>query len=504
MKSAEPENVLILAPTGRDASLAAEVLEAANLRCTPCPTVEELLGGIGSGAGAAIVAEESLRPEAVTRLVATLAQQPPWSDCPIILLGDPEGASRRDHRLVEQANVTILERPFRMRTLLAAVRSGLRARRRQYDAQRAIQDRDQFLAMLGHELRNPLTAILFATQVLDASRPKLGTLGHQVDVVERQATRLSRLVDDLLDVSRVTTGKIHLRKQPVDLADVLRRSADGLLAGAQEVGVALSVEADTPLWVDADAVRLEQVFTNLLANGIKFTPAGGTVEAILGRLGPHALVTVRDSGVGIPADGLRRIFDLFAQLETTMDRSRGGLGIGLTLAKSLVELHGGSIQAASDGPGKGSRFLVTLPLSLQQGAHTCVEPRARPTRPKRIVLVEDNDDIREVFRQVLEDRGHEVHVARDGRAGLETILGKRPAVAFVDIGLPVMDGYELAREVRRRLGSGVTLVAVTGYGQPEDRHRAREAGFDEHLTKPVEATALQRVLEEAAPVPVAT
>lgn len=492
----EPEHILVFAPTGRDASLACDALAGAGLHARACAGVEDLATGIRQGAGAAIISEEALTPHAVGHLMAQLASQPPWSDFPVILMGDAETLARRDRRLVDDANVTILERPFRIRTLVAAARAALRGRRRQYDAARAIRNRDQFLAMLGHELRNPLAAMTFALQVLHG--PATEQLkATQLEVLGRQAGRLTRLVDDLLDVARVTSGKVQVRREPAQLATIVRRSAETMAAAAAAAGLRLDVEVRDDPSVEADAVRLEQVFTNLLANAIKFTPSGGRIQVTVTSNGHDAVAAVRDTGVGIPPDALHRIFELFAQVETTLDRSRGGLGLGLTLARSLVELHGGALCAHSEGPGKGSEFRVTLPLAARREGRP--EPGRVPARSRacRVVVVEDNDDIRQAFRCLLESSGHEVHEARDGAAGVEAIVGRRPAVAFVDIGLPALDGYEVARRVRPKVGPDVTLVALTGYGQPEDRARAHEAGFDEHLTKPVDMARLIRVLEGA-------
>lgn len=489
----EPANpILVLAPRGRDANLASEALSAGGLRAQTCSSVEELCRSIPEKAAAAIVAEEALTTPAVTHLLASLAAQPPWSDFPIVLLGEPPGGARRmrrDRRLLDQANVTILERPFGMRTLLAAARSALRSHQRQLEARNAIRNRDQFLAMLGHELRNPLATILLA---LEAATVRPGGLAPaQVGVMDRQARRLARLVDDLLDVSRVTSGKVRLRCQRVEVQEIVARTTEAMAAQAAEGGVRLVMDSvGPPLQVHADPVRLEQVLTNLVANAIKFTPFGGEVRCLIRGEPDHARITVRDTGAGIPPDALERIFELFAQVDTTIDRSRGGLGIGLTLAKSLVELHGGTITAASPGVGLGAEFCLRLPLSSRPE-----QPPPPPVRPagRRVAVVEDNADLRAGFRLLLELSGHDVVEAGTGPAGVEAILQERPAVAFVDLGLPGFDGFELARRVRAA-GGPTRLVAATGYGQPEDRQRALDAGFDDHMTKPLDMDAVRRIL----------
>jgi signal transduction histidine kinase/CheY-like chemotaxis protein len=499
----EPEHVLVLAPVGRDASLAAQVLAEAGIQARLCRDVAELCQGIEQGAGAAVVAQEALqRPADLQRLLELGARQPSWSDLPILLLVDPESAARDDRRLLGSLNVTILERPLRKGVLGAGTAAALRSRRKQYDARRAIRDRDQFLAMLGHELRNPLMAILFANELIGAADDE-ATLRVQQQVVERQGRRLARLVDDLLDVSRVTGGKVQLQLAPLDLHEVVLRSAESVAHMAVAAGVAVAVHGTAGACrVEGDPVRLEQVFTNLLANGVKFTPAGGRVDARVAAEGPEAVVRVADTGVGLRPEAIPRIFELFAQVHSSLDRARGGLGLGLTLARSLVALHGGSIGARSDGPGRGSEFTVRLPLAAAGPPVVPVEATAGPAgvaarpAPCRVVLVEDNDDIRANFRLLLERCGHSVVEARDGLDGLQRILDADPDAAFVDLGLPGLDGYEVARRVRSRRPRRPLLVAVSGYGQPEDRARSQRAGFDAHLTKPVDTRELHRLLAQ--------
>ena len=493
----EPERVLVLAPTGRDGPLACQVLRAGGFEPHLCRGIGDLCAAIEQGAGAALVAQEAVQRRAdLQPLLDLAARQPSWSDFPFLLLADPESHARSDRRLLETVNVTILERPLRRSVLLAGTTAALRSRRKQYDARRAIRDRDRFLAMLGHELRNPLMAIVFANDLLaSAHDPDLRRAQHQV--VERQGRRLARLVDDLLDVSRVTSGKVQLQAGRTDLREVLQRGAESVAHMAAAARVEVQVHATAPCPVQGDPVRLEQVFTNLLANGVKFTPAGGRVDARLAVEGAEAVVRVSDTGIGLQPESIPRIFELFAQGHAQPDRARGGLGIGLTLARTLVGLHGGQLTCRSDGPGRGAEFTVRLPLGPAAPAS---EPEAAlpAAAPHRIVLVEDNDDIRSNFRLVLERSGHAVVEARDGIDGLHKILEERPDAAFVDLGLPGLDGYEVARQVRAR-GHGPLLVAVSGYGQPEDRARSKGAGFDLHLTKPVDAGALQGILAAHRP-----
>jgi CheY-like chemotaxis protein len=353
--------------------------------------------------------------------------------------------------------------------------------------------------MLGHELRNPLGVILLAADVLEAGGP----VDRQREVIRRHGRHLARLVDDLLDVSRVTTGKIILQRQPVDLVAVLARCVASSRAALDAQRLHLTFdEGGGPLLVDGDPVRLEQVFANLVTNAIKYTPAGGAITLRAEREGAEAVVRVRDTGVGLTREMLPRIFDLFTQVERTLDRSQGGLGIGLTLVRSLVGLHGGSVEADSAGPGRGSEFVVRLPLDMARhdAANAAAdEADGAPCAGRRVLLVEDNPDSRELLKLLLEARGHRVDVASDGVQGVERAVALSPEVLIVDIGLPGLDGYGVAQRVRAHFGRNVLLVALTGYGQPEDEQRALAAGFDVHCTKPVDAARLHRLLAAAPP-----
>jgi len=363
--------------------------------------------------------------------------------------------------------------------------------------------KDEFLAMLGHELRNPLGAISNALEIMRARGINDPALSRAREIVVRQVRHQTRLIEDLLDVSRVTSGKIGLQRQLVNLSEVVESSAQGLRWAAEEQGhqVTLSLPA-TPVLVEGDPVRLEQVVTNLLHNALKYTPHGGRVTVSLAAGGDQAVLRVRDNGVGIAPEMLSTVFETFAQAAASIDRSKGGLGLGLTLVRSLVQMHGGTVTAASAGPGQGSEFTVVLPLAEQPAAAPPPEAAAptAPTPPsgtRRVLVIEDNDDARETLRDVLELWGHEVEVAADGSLGLDLALSLHPEIALVDIGLPGLDGYEVARRVRAAEdGASMRMIALTGYGQPEDRRRALEAGFDSHLVKPVDLEMLSTLLRE--------
>jgi signal transduction histidine kinase len=357
--------------------------------------------------------------------------------------------------------------------------------------------KDEFLAMLGHELRNPLNAISAAVALQQASAPGGDSARRAGEVILRQSRHLSHIVDDLLDLSRMMSGKVALRRQTIDFGELVRRCVDTLAAAGTTAQHRIHVRT-APAQVDADPTRLEQVVSNLLVNACKYTPAGGRIDIDVKAEQGQALLQVRDSGVGIPAQLLPQVFDVFVQGPAQLDRAQGGLGIGLSLVRRLVELHGGSVGAESAGTGRGSCFTVRLPLAEtvpSAPAPAAVLPESRP----RVLLVEDNEDSRLTLAMVLQIYGHEVLEARDGPEGLRIALAQQPDVAVVDIGLPGLDGYEFARRLRAAPeGERIALVALTGYGQAEDRQRALDAGFDAHLVKPVEPARLLDVIRIVA------
>jgi two-component system, sensor histidine kinase len=510
------QRVLVLAPTGRDGVLACQLLATMEVPGYACASAAELFEEIAAGAGAVVLADEALHPEVVGGLLAVLGEQPPWSDLPLIVFTrSGESSEQVLEALVPLGNATILERPVRLSTLVSAVKAALRARRRQYEVRDLLErqadaDRrkDEFLAMLGHELRNPMAAIRNALWVLDEVGSQDEQEVRQREIIMRQTRHLVRMVDDLLDVSRVTLGKISLQRRAVDLRDVAERclSELGMKSLASGNDLDLDVETRTAL-VMGDPVRLEQVVCNLLQNAIKYTPRGGRLWISVHTEDAEAVFRVRDTGVGLSPEMLQTIFEPFAQVESSRQRSEGGLGLGLPLVRSLVEMHGGQVEARSDGPGQGSEFIVRLPLlaedrrksSSRRAPATGTVPLSRPAAGLHILVVEDNEDGRESLRELLEIWGHQVSVAGSGPEGVEMAFSIRPEVALVDIGLPGMDGNEVARRIRTLLGGGeISLIAMTGYGQPEDRRRALQAGFDRYLVKPVDPAVLSQLLSEAS------
>jgi signal transduction histidine kinase/CheY-like chemotaxis protein len=366
-------------------------------------------------------------------------------------------------------------------------------------AEAANKSKDEFLAMLGHELRNPLGAISNAASLANDPRSSEGTRRQAGEIIARQVGHLTRLTDDLLDAARALTGKIVLERQRVDLAALV---AQGLrtLGAAGRTQKHRVEQALQPVWVDVDPIRLDQIVSNLIGNAVKYTPANGEIRVSVAREGADAVLRVRDNGIGLTPELAARAFDLFVQGNRDLDRSLGGLGIGLTLVRRLAEMHGGSVDVKSEGPDRGSEFIVRLP-AVEPPAERAAEEKPRTEAPRcDVLVVEDNDDARETLQMMLEIAGHRVRSANDGPAGLQAAIDTHPDVMLVDIGLPKMDGYEVARRVRSAMdGDRPYLIAVTGYGTPEDRQRAMDAGFDTHIVKPVDFDKLTEHLAKRRP-----
>jgi CheY-like chemotaxis protein/two-component sensor histidine kinase len=357
--------------------------------------------------------------------------------------------------------------------------------------------KDEFLAMLAHELRSPLAPIRNAIEVLRVSGVDEKRMPWARDVIDRQSRQLMRIVDDLLDVSRITSGKIQLKTEDLDVATVLASAVETSRPLIEERRHELAVTPPTrPLHVRGDFARIAQVIANLLNNAAKYTPPGGKISIVAMEDKNNVVFRVTDSGLGIPAPMLDGIFDLFTQLDTTLDRAQGGLGIGLTLVKRLVEAQGGRVQAFSAGVNQGSEFTVWLPLvsGAAKPATASREP-AREIQSRRILIVEDHADTAQTLATLVSLDGHEVQLACDGFQAIEVAPGFRPDVMLIDIGLPGMDGFEIARRMRQlECGRNCLLVAVTGYGQERDRRQALESGFDHHLVKPVNVQVLAEVI----------
>ena len=366
------------------------------------------------------------------------------------------------------------------------------------DAMEVSRHKDDFLAMLAHELRNPLAPILSAMQVIRRHPDNAEVVHRARETVERQVRHQARLLDDLLDVSRITRGRITLRKGSVDVRSAVAAAVDETRPAIDARSHTLTLLLpDIALRIEADPTRLTQIVTNLLDNAAKYTNPGGHIELTARRDADDVVLTVQDTGIGIPLDMQGHIFDLFTQGDVPIARPLGGLGLGLSLVRSLTELHGGTVEVRSDGPGRGSEFTVRLPAGK---AGRSADGEVAPSGGGRHVLViEDNADARDMLRMALELDGHRVETAADGTSGVERALRTTPEVVIIDLGLPGLDGYAVARRLRAALGDRVTLVALTGYGQREDRRRTSEAGFDAHLVKPVEPDVLSRTLATFRP-----
>jgi len=369
------------------------------------------------------------------------------------------------------------------------------------EIQQADRQKNEFLSMLAHELRNPLAPIRNAVEVMKLRAPGPSEVEWARDVIDRQIRQLARLVDDLLDVSRITRGKIELRIEPLELAPVVAQAVEASRPFVEAKNHQLRVAvASDPLRVNGDPARLAQVLTNLLINAAKYTEEGGQISLTAYREGTEVVMTVRDTGVGIPPEMLSAVFDLFIQVEQSIDRSQGGLGVGLTLVKRLVEMHGGRVNAASAGAGQGSEFIVRLPAieALIPQSKVPSNGEVEPHPALRVLVVEDNVDTAETMARLLQLEGHQVQLANDGPAALTAATAFQPHAVVLDLGLPGMDGYEVARRLRDRDSEPrPVLVAVSGYGGDDARRRSRQAGFDHHLVKPADIGTLRTLLATA-------
>jgi signal transduction histidine kinase/ActR/RegA family two-component response regulator len=500
----DPQLRVLLRPaTSRDAVMSTAVLARAGIATEVCPTLDELVREIDRGAGALLVSEEMLSGDGAEALARAVSAQPPWSDLPVLILARQGADSRAIASAMEgMANVTVLERPIRVASLVSALRSALRARRRQYELRKILEDlneadkrKTEFLATLAHELRNPMAPLSTALAILTRKHLQPEAALPYYQLMERQVAHMVRLVNDLMEVSRITRGKIELQLDELALEQVIlgavELSRPLMDAGRHTLGVHMP---DASLAVEGDSVRLTQVFSNLLNNAAKYTPEGGRIDVSVARdESGHAVVRIKDSGAGIPKAMLGAIFDMFVQVSGTARAAQGGLGIGLTLVKSLVELHGGSVGAHSEGPNLGSEFVVSLPLldhGVRAGAHTQATQGAIAEQ-QRILVVDDNRDAAESLAALLGLLGAQTAVAFSGADALRQADGFQPTLAILDIGMPGMDGCELARRFRAHPRyHGIGLIALTGWGQPDDRARIAQAGFDHHLLKPVDVEEL--------------
>jgi signal transduction histidine kinase len=497
------ERVLVWAPA-RDGRLTCGFLTEIGFSCVHGESWEQFRAELNRGVGTAVVAGEFLSDSVVANLQAVVDAQPAWSDLPVIVVAGTQLLATNDP-FGMLGNVSLLQRPLSLDTLRSTVAAGIRARRRQYQIRDLLQQRDEadkrkdeFLAMLAHELRNPLAPLRTALELLKLE-PSPQVVSRAKATMERQVANLTRLVDDLLDVSRISRGKIALQRTVLDARQRVSDAVSAAQPSASRKNLRIDLQLpDHPVIVNADPVRLEQMLGNLIGNAMKFTLSGGDIRVSLEVDDQWAVIRVRDTGIGIPAGHLDKVFELFGQAAVSLDRSQGGLGIGLTVVRLIADLHGGRAQVFSDGVGQGTEAVVHLPLHSQRAAtrSSVAEHVPRAIPPKRVLVIDDNVDVADMLAEYLQQIGHDVIQAHDGRTGLDAAMRHEPDVIVCDIGLPGLDGYEVARRLREvpHLRSSL-LIAVSGYGEAIDRDKARAAGFSHHVTKPADPVALADLIQ---------
>jgi signal transduction histidine kinase/ActR/RegA family two-component response regulator len=535
----DDQRVLLLAPTRRDAQAIGELLAQAHIKCFSQPNVSALCQAMSDGVGAVIVSEEALATDG-SALASCVATQPVWSDLPIIVLSRAGAESQTITKFFGMlGNIAVMERPVRLSTFQSVVASALRARERQYqvrehlaeseksaaeriqlldseraarsEAERASKMKDEFLATLSHELRNPLNAILGWSQILRMGDPSPDEVEEGIQVIERNAQAQTQIIEDLLDMSRIISGKVHLDVRRIDLSEVVRSAIETVKPAADAKRIRLQISLNPSGGpIAGDPNRLQQVFWNLLSNAVKFTPNEGAIEILLENVTSHIEVSVVDSGEGIEPSFLPYVFDRFRQADGSTTRRHGGLGLGLALVRQLVELHGGTVRAKSDGSGTGATFIVSLPISVMHAEPIDHINRRHSAAAKidalndipslagvKILVVDDEPDARLLLLRLLQDRSADVRVAASASEAIEILEEMRPHVLVSDIGMPTEDGYCLIRKVRAlapQRGGETKAIALTAYARTEDRVNVMMAGFQHHLAKPVQPAELVAVV----------
>jgi signal transduction histidine kinase len=505
--SQRSERVLVLAPTPGDAELCRRFLSDAAIDAEIHDDGDAFCAAVARPAGALVIAEEVLHDETGRRIRDALGEQEAWSTLPVLVLaGSPRRASSELMADYESyGRVIFLERPVRIASFLTSVKMALVERRQQYrirdlleERNTRIEQRDEFLATLGHELRNPLAAIMTCAELLEMGPSDASQARRAREIIATQANQLKRLLDDVVDVSRITRRKLLLQPEPVDLRRVLEDVGTQVETEIRGKRQRLSMdveEAEIPLI--ADPMRLRQVFANLLRNASRYSDDGGYIAVSARRRGTQAVVCIRDEGIGMTQQTIARIFDPFFQCQDNGNGSREGLGVGLALARSLVERHAGSIAAYSEGLGGGSQFEIVLPMAPAlptpvAADDTETRTACAETPHRRILLIDDNVDFALGLQSLLGNMGYDVHLAHDGTEGLRAAQRLAPDVVLLDIGLPGLDGYEVARRLRRlKTATRPRMIAVTGYRRDNDKRRCRLAGIDGYLIKPIDLSELQ-------------
>lgn len=501
--------VLLASDSRQDARLTEKVLEEEGLVTVVCQNISELCRQMEQGCGVVLLTARMTRQHDMTPLIRAIRDQPAWSAIPIVYIADR--VTPETQLPDELGSVTVLRQPLHVMEVLSAVRSAVDARQRQYQVRDLLADqqrsqntlreidqrKDEFLATLAHELRNPIAPIQNALELLEISEGSIHDEDELRAIMYRQVRQLTRIVDDLLDVSRITRGKIRIERTCVDLSECIRSGVEASRPFIERSKQTLKIELpDRELPVEGDPTRLSQIVANLLNNAAKYTPAGGNIWLTARCDEANVHCWIRDDGIGIDADRIDTVFDLFEQHDIDRERGQAGLGIGLSLVQQLVQLHDGEISVHSDGLDLGSTFQLTLPLSsrspqVKPSLGSASEPMAR----RRVLVVEDTRAIRYVVERLLRSLGHEVHCAEDGLQGLQMAEQVRPDLILSDISMPNMNGHQFAKKLRSDPRFDQTaLVAMTGFGREEDRSRTDASGFDAHLTKPVDVRDLRSLL----------
>jgi len=522
--------VLFAPPTRRDGEVTSSLLADVGLVCEVFDNLVDLANALSAGAGAVLLTEEALADDGVQQVLRALDEQPAWSDLPVVMLMQGGVASPAASQVLGALrNVTLLERPAPTRSVVSAVQAAVRARHRQYEirasqiereqlleseraarqeAEHAGRMKDEFLATLSHELRTPLNAILGWAQLMKMSPDDPQTLREGIDVIDRNVRIQTQLIEDLLDMSRIISGKVRLDIERVELAEVIETALTTVLPAITAKGIRLEKTIE-PLAgsVSADPNRLQQVLWNLLTNAIKFTPKGGQIHVRGEQVKSHVEITVSDTGEGIPPEFLPQLFERFTQADASSRRQHGGLGLGLSIVKSLVEMHGGKISAKSRGKGQGATFIIQLPLhgvANNEGGGPLGSASNREMRSTslkltglKILVVDDEPDARELVRRFLLEREAIPALASSAAEAQVLLQTFKPDVIISDIGMPIQDGYQFMRAVRIH-GLKTPAVALTAFARSEDRIRSIEAGFQAHLPKPVEPAELIAVVASLA------
>jgi len=508
---------ICLVPAAADAAVCVKVLADSALRVATCTGPDEFDKALRPPVDLVLAAEEALEGRAGTALARFLADQEDWSVIPLIVLTKDvaQAGLRALNGAAPRGGVVLLERPVRLATLVSTVALAIHGRRQQYHVRnllaeeaKRVRERDEFIALVSHELRNPFAAISLCAELLNKEPSDSDQADECSRVILRQAEQIKRLLDDLLSVSRIARGKLKLRREPTDLKPIIETAVRQLQRELDEARQTLCVSLpSTAMPVSADPIRLQQVFANLLQNASRYSPPEAPIE-IEASLGAGSVeVRVRDHGIGLAADDLARIFEPFFQAgaeNRTGDQGGAGLGLGLALARSLIEGHGGHIAARSEGLGRGSELSVTLPLSeVADPVGTSQAPAPAPqgaAKKQRVLLVDDNREMTYSLERLLSRRGYQVEVASTGMDGLKAAERRTPDVVLLDVGLPDLDGYEVARRLRAMPALSETrLIALTGYGGEKDRRRSRDAGIDKHLVKPVGLQPVEAAIRKAEP-----